>query len=442
MENVQSLVTELHEKLPALSAWGYIAIWSFADMFQRMQTHPENPRFDEILFPHTRIPLFEAAQAKDLEKAWRSALQQQTTATAADKQTGGAIPFPPTRADAQKAVKAVGSATGALVQGVDPEAFSLDRQFKGVTGTLDALDEQITDLSKQYGLVALESVAPDPKFVIPLPVPIPVIFPVRMILPILNVVLESLRVASTLFPVTEILGKPVTLLMGLLDLARGNVYHAMFTFIGFYGRYPMYAGILLKILRDAYVLIAPDIRDELREALFKSGKSFVTGFMIWLFAVVSPEIVRKPIVKVLDQVRQIAENWNDTMTKAEVQATARLRGFGRVELPKLPSTRIPSIGDLYILQSYIHHPRIYCHPSVSPLIQQMRSIPPLAVFFDLLNIPAPDSEAYRQACANVEAVPLAQSFAPKVVLTDPRTGAEVDLLPLPAPPGSEPAVAV
>ena len=72
----------------------------------------------------------------------------------------------------------------------------------------------------------------------------------------------------------------------------------------------------------------------------------------------------------------------------------------------------------------------------------MRSIPPLAVFFDLLNIPAPDSEAYRQACANVEAVPLAQSFAPKVVLTDPRTGAEVDLLPLPAPPGSEPAVAV
>jgi hypothetical protein len=229
--------------------------------------------------------------------------------------------------------------------------------------------------------------------------------------------------------------------MVVLDLARGNLYHAIFSFLGMFGKYPMYAGILLKIVRDAYMLIAPDIRYEIRDVLFKSSKSFVTGFMIWFFAVISPDIIRKPVVMLLDKVRMVAENWNDTMSKAEVKATAALKGVGYVELPKLPADKIPSIGDLYILQEYVHHPRFYCHPDVSPLLQQMRSIPPLALFFDLLNIPAPTSLEYQKKCAEVEAVPLEQAMGPRIVYTSP-TGQVLPDTPLPSGPGVVPKVAI
>jgi hypothetical protein len=157
--------------------------------------------------------------------------------------------------------------------------------------------------------------------------------------------------------------------------------------------------------------------------------------------VISPDIIRKPVVMLLDKVRMVAENWNDAMSKAEVKATAALKGVGYVELPKLPADKIPSIGDLYILQEYIHHPRFYCHPDVSPLIQQMRAIPPLALFFDLLNIPAPTSLEYQNKCAEVQAVPLENAFAPKIVYTAP-SGQVLPDVPLPSGPNVVPKVAI
>lgn len=436
----QRLFSELQTVVPSLTAWTYIAMWAFSDMYQRMKANPEDPRFHEILFPHTKVPLFTKAEAKHLQNAWKNSTHSFTAAAA---QMGGAFPFPPSKQDAKKAAKFAGQALGTVVAGVDPETFSLDKQYEYVTQTLDAVDSQLTDFSKQYGLVALESVAPDPKFVLPLgPVPIPIVIPVKTVLPTVNLILELFRIVSTQIPVVSFLGTPATLLMTLLDLARGNFYHAMFSLIGIFGKYPMYAGIGLKILRDAYLLISPNLRSDLRDVVFKSSKSFAVGFMIWMFATVAPDIIRKPIVMLLDKVRLLVENFNDVMTKAEVKATAAMKGFGSVELPKLPSDKIPSIGDLYILQEYIQNPRVYCHPDIDGIIQEMRSIPPMALFFDLLNIPRKGTPEYVEACSRVETVPLADEFMPKITLVNPVTKAPVPNTPIPAPPGTEPAISV
>jgi hypothetical protein len=311
--------------------------------------------------------------------------------------------------------KALGAAMGAVTS--NPELFSIDDKFAKLTGSFDGWDEALTDASKQYGLRALESVAPDPKFVIPIgPFPLPVMIPARLVLPTLNAILEMVRVASTLFPVVDILGTPTTLLMAFLDLARGNLYHALFSLLGLFGRYPMYTGIGLKILRDAYMLVAPDIRTELRDAVYKSGKSMTLGWMIWLFSVVAPDIVRRPIVELLDKVRVLADTYNAAAVKAEVQATAALKGFGSVEIPKLPSSHIPTITDLYILQEYVHNPNVYCHPEVAPLLEELRGIPPMALFLDLANIPKKGSREYEEACSKVASVPLAQQLAPRITL--------------------------
>jgi hypothetical protein len=421
--DTEDILLELKERMPALSAWSYIAIWAIAEMMQRKKSDPVNPHFEEIRFPHTNIPLFNPEEAKSLEMAWVSLDPSvEPTAAAPQQQTGGGLTFPPSLKDLSAGPQMIGKIAEATLN--NPDLFSIDKHFEGITSALDGIDEALTDFSKQYGVVALESVAPDPKFILPLgPVPIPVIIPARIILPVFNAILEVSRIASSLFPATEFLGKPLSFLMVILDLARGNLYHAIFSFFGLLGKYPMYAGIGLKILRDAYVMISPDIRDELRSVLYKSGKSMTVGFVIWLFSVVSPEIVRRPLVSLLDRVRDLVDKFNDGMIKAEVKATAALKGFGSVEMPKIPSSRIPSIGDLYILQEYVHNPNIYCQPDVVELIKEMRGIPPLVLFFDLLDIPEPGSAKFAEACKAVEGKSLADQFQPKITMGVPGVAA-------------------
>lgn len=434
---------ELQNLAPALSAWSYIAIWALSDMYQRAKTNPENPKFHEILFPHTKIPLFSEEEAKNLEELWRSKLLPMfEVGIQTEGQSGGA--GIPTLGDVKKGSTFAGKAIGTAVAGIDPEAFSIDSHVESVNKLLDGIDAQVTDLSKKYGLVAIESTAPDPKFVIPLgPIAIPIIIPIKVIMPLVNLILEIFRLFASRIPyVGAVAVKPITIVMALLDLARGNFYHSMFTLLGLFGQYPLYLGILLKIARDAFVLISPNIRSDIRSVIYRSTKSFFVGFVMWAFATVAPEIIRKPIVMLLDKVRLIAENFNETMTKAEVQASAALKGFGSVELPKFPIERIPSISDLYILQEYIQNPRIYCHPDVSGLIQEMRSIPPLALFFDLLNVPSAGTQQFQQACANVAITPIIDEFKPKITFMNPATGLPIPDKPIPSVPGVVPGVSV
>jgi hypothetical protein len=418
MEALDDIVREIQERLPAASTWTYIAIWGLADMLHRMEQNPEKPRFEEVLFPHTQIPLFTKEQAKKLEEAWPLPLllQKQTRQSKQSGQSGGALGFPPSLQRLAAGPTALGKAIGAVTN--NPELFSIDEKFATLTGSLDSWDEAITDAAKQYGLPALEAAAPDPKFIVPIgPIPVPVMVPARLVLPTLNAVLELVRIASSVLSPIEILGKPTTLLMVFLDLARGNLYHALFTMLGMWGKYPMYAGIVLKIFRDAYLLIAPDIRTDLRSALYRSSKSMVTGWVIWLFSVVAPEMVRRPLVALLDKVRELVETYNAAATQAEVKATAALKGFGSVELPKMPSSHIPSIGDLYILQEYVHNPNVYCHPDVAPLLAELRRIPPMALFLDLFNLPAAGSREHTAACTAIAGKTVAQQLAPKITLS-------------------------
>lgn len=446
MENIEPVLSEVQERLPALTAWSYIAIWAFSEMMQRMATHPDNPRFVDILFPHTRVPLFSASEAANLETKWRDSkdglqafldarpdnnseieenddTDEEDTVEGDERkvvQHGGRLSFPPSLKQMKKGSKKIGQALGTVFGNVDPELFSIDKQFKTVTGTLDAMDAEISELSKDYGLVALESVAPDPKFVIPLgPVPIPVSIPIRTILPTVNLLLEALRVTSTFVPQIGFLGKPVTLALGLLDLARGNLYQAIFSFIGFFGSSAIYASMVLKVLRSMYELVSPDIRGELREVIFRSGKSFIAGFTIWIFSVFAPEVVRRPLNMLSDKVRLVGDTINTNLDIAEQKLVKSLGRFATVSLPRVPTEKIPDISDLYAIQELVKNPMFYCHPEVSPLIEEMRMIPPLALFFDLLNIPAASSAEYAEKCASVSTTPIAEQFAPKIEFKNP-----------------------
>lgn len=395
-QNMDELLEEVHASLPAISAWLYIAIWTFSEMALRARGDPSRLNFSNLTFPHTDTPLFTPEQAASLEELWTSQQNSQEQQNV-HRQAGGFLNLQRMSETAEKLGKKLADIP------VDENTFSIDAQYKKVTGILDGLDDGILDLSKKYGLIALESVAPDPKFVIPTPIPIPIMFSVRLVLPILNTLLEILRIGSTLNSYTNFLVKPTTFLMALLDLGRGNFYHAIFTLLGFWGTYPLYAGVVLKVLRDAYLLISPDIRTEARDIVFKSGKSFVAGFMIWLFGLVSPEFVRRPVQGVLDKLQVLIDRWNTTMDTYEKRMIDELGpdAAAGVTMPRIPPSQTPTISDLYILQQYIHSPLVYCQPEIAPLIAEMRAIPPLALFFDLTSIPDPASPAFAKACSEL-----------------------------------------
>ncbi len=432
--SVQEIIQELKDKLPSLASWSYIALWAFAEMFLRFKQSPSSPKFVEIRFPHTQVPLFTAEQAKNLENAFTQYFPVQTTAPTQNgggkkrsrtqifrildahsrmkTQKGGGL------GQLKKTLQNVGSAAGVVIGDADPEIFSLDRQFTTINNTLDSIDAEVTDFSKQYGLMSLESISPDLNLAVWTSGLIPIILPIKTVLPLLNAILELLRILGSKIPgIGSTLQGPLSILIALLDLARGNFYHSIFSMLGIFGKSPMYAGIFLKIARDAFVLISPNIRSELRTALYRSSKSFVIGFTFWLFTTVSPEIIRIPIVRLLDTVRSVVENFNAKMETLSQKATLALKGVGRVEFPQLPSEKIPSFGDLYIIQEYIQMPQVYCHPDVDALIQQMRSIPPMALFFDLLNIPLKTSEEWQRVCAKIESTPLADFLKPKIEIT-------------------------
>jgi hypothetical protein len=50
----------------------YIMIWSVTEMTQRMAQDEKNPRFVEICYPFTSVPLFSEEEAKNLEDVWRT----------------------------------------------------------------------------------------------------------------------------------------------------------------------------------------------------------------------------------------------------------------------------------------------------------------------------------------------------------------------------------
>ena len=440
MESIEPILSEIRERTPALTAWSYIAIWAFSEMMQRMATNPEEPRFADIRFPHTSVPLFSASEAANLEQKWRESregLQAFLNARPnydSDKegeegeeggerevQRGGRLAFPPNLKEMKKGSQKIGQALGTVLGNADPELFSIDSQFRKVTGTLDSLDAEISDMSKSYGLVALESIAPDPKFIIPVgPVPIPVVIPIRTILPTISLLLEALRIMSTVVPYTGFLGKPVTGALVLLDLARGNLYQSIFSFLGFFGGPKgIYASVVLRTLRGMYELVSPDVRGELRDVIFRSGKSFVAGSTIWIFSVFAPEIVRRPLNALSDKIRLVGDTINTNLDIAEQKLVRSLGRFANVTLPRVPTEKIPDISDLYAIQELVHNPMFYCHPEVSPLIEEMRAIPPLALFFDLLNIPAANTVEYAEKCAGIANTPIAEQFAPKIEFKNP-----------------------
>lgn len=417
------LLKELESHIQEMPMHLYILIWACSEMNNRYSKNPKEPKFVEICYPYTSVPLFSKAEAKSLEDLWEKNIAHNEDLFDEVKlpQKGGRVP---SFSEMKKKSAEFGQALEIGIKALDPKLISPDYLYDYSTELLDSVDSKLTEASGTVGLVALESTMPDPTVVIPTPVPIPVTVPTKIVLPLINAILEAARITVSIVFMIDPLGVGaltraiLTIIMVLLDLGRGNLYHAIFTSFGFIGSTPMFIGIGLKILRDAVMLISPDIRTQLRDLMFKSSKSFVTGFGIWLFTVLSPQFVKAPLKALFDSVAMTLEGVNQQLETAEDMVNKTpVAALAKIKMPRIPGDAIPDVNNLYALREAVRQPAIFCDPKIASLMNDLRGVPPYALFFDLALVPAPESDEFKEQCAQFAGKTLSDNL---VQLTTPQ----------------------
>lgn len=275
---------------------------------------------------------------------------------------------------------------------INPEDISIDKLYYGLLEKLDDYDRQWRDIINQVGIVkTFES--QDAKGVITLPfvppIPVPYVIPARSKLPILNTILEMLRimVSNTVFdaPNFRVL---LSLTIAILDLLRGEWKHALLSALGAYSVTAMWIGLGGKVLRDAWLLIAPDLQHQLQKTLFQSTKSLFAGFFLWGFSTFSPDVIRMSINTATDKMRETIANFNEQIASVEAKAKEIAKPVGiDVTFQRIPDDMVPSFDDIQNLQTLVKVPEVYCSQEFQQILKPLLLVPPLRLALELFNIP-------------------------------------------------------
>lgn len=284
---------------------------------------------------------------------------------------------------------------------VAPEDISLDKLYYGTLKKLDDYDRDWRDITSQIGLLkTFES--QDAKGIITLPfvppIPVPWVIPAKAKLPILNTILELLRIMVS-GPVIDAptYRQLLSLVLAMLDLLRGEWKHAFLSILGAYSKTAMWIGLGGKILRDAWLLIAPDLQHELQRVIFRSSKSLFAGFFLWAFSTFSPDAVRLSIQATIDKLREVVENFNQKIEDVETQAKQVASTVGvNVQFQRVPPNLVPSLDDIQNLQTLLRVPEVYCSAEFQKILQPLLLVPPLRLALELFNIPTVEEDIQDQ----------------------------------------------
>ena len=292
---------------------------------------------------------------------------------------------------------------------MNPEDASIDKMYYGLLSKLDSYDTQWRDIVNNLGVIKTFNET-DQVGVIPFTPPIPYMIPAKLKFPLINTVLELLRIMVST-PALDLPNFRVLLSFGIaiLDLVRGEWKHAVLSLFGAYSMNAMYIGIIGKIIRDAWLLIAPDLRTDLTDALFKSTKSFVAGFILWAFGTFAPGSMQKIIQTALDQAAQQVENFNKQIEdlEAKVGDVSKTAGI-TVSFKRVPEGMVPSLDDIQRLQTIARVPAIFCSDEFQKIIEPLLLIPPLRLALELFNIPT-IPETKEKMCSGVPKGPIADT---------------------------------
>jgi hypothetical protein len=288
----------------------------------------------------------------------------------------------------------------------DLDFFSVDGLYFKITNFMDKLDEQNRILAREMGVTKFINSSPsDPQATIPTPAGVPIIvkFSMRIFPVLINGIIEILRllIALNKIPAPGFVDTILGFAQGALDVARGRWKYGILSLLGTMGREMYFISLILKLIRDVWTLIEPQLADQLRYHIFMSGKSIMIGFYLRIFSIFAPDFIRRQFEQMLKPVNDLYERLNEKLEEYEVEANKVANPEGMiVRFPRIGENDKVTLDDVQSLQTILSIPEVACSAEVQGIVQGSRVIPPLRFLFEMMNIPIAEG-AVQMRCRGV-----------------------------------------
>ena len=399
----------LHKKLyESFSALAYLAVEGKDAEFKKGWAADLKDRHDIPLFTKDEADIVETVSMNTVKPLFDNQFQGQA---------GGAPHLKP-----------MTSKTGmiqpnlSIMDGVSPENLSIDAIYWKINDFFANLDKQTHTLSRELGPFRFfYETTIDPKIPIPYPIPAPPFvgvfmlpIPSRAIPLVIGAIVEAIRLVVTMTSATvgldpkggEIARKILSIVMALIDLFKGEWKHALLSFAGYYGQYPLIVGLIAKVALNIFSLIAPDLQDRLIFDVYQSSKSLIMGGFLWAFATLSPDFVRKIVRVQFDKIRELADNSNEQISKVEKAMQKSVGPLGlKIDFSKVPEDFAPTFDDIQNLQAIARQPAIYCSKEFQEAIAPIRLRPPARFILEMMSIPTTE-KSVEMECRGMAGVSL------------------------------------
>ena len=369
----------------------YSALEGMSSMFLAYKQHGGASGWSQTLVNNDGSQLFSESESDIIESGAENARPYLEDFLNNNVQRGGVMPQVPGMPQMPQMPQMPGMPQMPQIPGmpgINPEDVSIDKMYYGLISKLDSYDTQWRDIVNNLGVIKTFNET-DQVGVIPFAPPIPYFIPAKLKFPLINTILEFLRIMVS----TPALDLPnfrilLSFAIAILDLVRGEWKHAVLSLFGTYSKNVMFIGIVGKVVRDAWLLIAPDLRTEFSDALFKSTKSFFAGFILWAFGTFAPGSMQKVIQTALDSAREQIENFNKQIDELEEKTGTVAKTAGlTVSFQRIPGTLVPSLDDIQRLQTIARVPAVFCSDEFQKIIEPLLLIPPLRLALEMFNIP-------------------------------------------------------
>jgi hypothetical protein len=299
------------------------------------------------------------------------------------EQEGGAL-IPQIAASGSLAEKVPGFSSIELTG----DDVSLDKLFQKFLDWTNKMDDFWTNFQTGPGAPVKTFMETDQIVTIPIgaaPVPIPV--PRKPVVMLLVALIDAFRISGALAGQKNTL---LTLLIFLEELATGQWRQMIMTGIGFLSPTGVAFGVIGKYIINAWMLINPTLRDELLRDVYKGGKSFLIGFLLWAASTLPPNTVKKPVELALQRLRELVSGLDDKVKELEEQGSKALQPigkqlkFGRIDLDAI--TKI-SLEDIQNLQALAQWNLIMCTQEFQEIMSAVSQEPIFRLIIELLGVP-------------------------------------------------------
>jgi hypothetical protein len=308
-----------------------------------------------------------------------------------NNQEGGALKVPQLSATGSLAGKVPGLPSTSLTG----DDVSLDKLFQKFLDWTNKMDDFWTEFQSGPAGPVKMFMEGDQIVTIPMSPPIPVPVPRKPIAMLLVALIDSFRLSGALAGYKNTL---LTLLVLLEEIATGQWRQMIMTAVGLLSPAGVAFGVIGKYIINAWMLINPTLRDDLLRDVYKGGKSFFIGFLLWAASTLPPAVVKVPVEKALEKMRELIAGLDDKVKELEEQGSKVLRPVGKeLKLGRLDLDAVSkiSLADIQNLQALAQWNLIMCTSEFQEIMKPLLDEPIFRLIIELLGIPTTPDDKFK-----------------------------------------------